>query len=256
MIPFTVQYGIGIEHQIRKGTSVAVTYTGTRGFDQFLSRDVNAPLGPAYLARPDPTLGVVREIESTGRLVGNSVQISLKGQVTRWFAGSVQYTLSKTMNDTGGINWMPPNSYDLSLEYARADSDQRQRFDLLGTFNPGSLFNLGVALAVYSGRPYSETAGHDDFNTGTANARPAGLARNSLEGPGYADLDLRWSRDIRLSAAKKNAGRAMTVGIDAFNVLNKVNLSRYVGTLTSPFFGQAIAAQPARRLQLSLRFRL
>ena len=39
------------------------------------------------------------------------------------------------MNDTSGVNWMPPNSYDLSLEYARADFDQRHRFDFIGTFN-------------------------------------------------------------------------------------------------------------------------
>jgi len=32
-----------------------------------------------------------------------------------------------------------------------------------------------------------------------------------------------------------------------------VNESSYVGTLTSPFFGQAVAAQPARRVQFSVR---
>jgi hypothetical protein len=47
----------------------------------------------------------------------------------------------------------------------------------------------------------------------------------------------------------------MTVGVDAFNVLNRVNAAYYVGTLSSPFFGQAIAALPPRRVQLSLRAR-
>jgi hypothetical protein len=166
-----------------------------------------------------------------------------------------QYTLSKALNDTAGINWMPPNRYDLSHEYARSDFDQRHRLDVLGTISPGSLFNVGVALALYSGRPYSITTGHDDFNTGTANARPVGVPRNSAEGPGYADLDVRWSRDLFFDTAKKNAGPTVNVGIDAFNVLNRVNYSNYVGTLTSPFFGTAVAAQPPRRLQLSLRAR-
>jgi outer membrane receptor protein involved in Fe transport len=174
--------------------------------------------------------------------------------VTQFFNGSVQYALSRGMNDTAGLNWMPPNNYDMSQEYARADADQRHRFDLLGTINPGSLFNLGIALALYSGRPYSIVTGHDDFNTGSANARPAGVPRNSLDGPGYADLDLRWSRDIHLTGTSKE-GSAVTVGIDAFNVLNRVNPSRYIGTLTSPFFGRAVSAQPPRRIQLSLRVR-
>jgi hypothetical protein len=39
--------------------------------------------------------------------------------------------------------------------------------------------------------------------------------------------------------------------VDAFNVINRVNYSGFVGTLTSPFFGRAIAAQPPRRIQLS-----
>jgi hypothetical protein len=152
---------------------------------------------------------------------------------------------------------MPPNNYDLSLEYARADSDQRHRFDVLGTINPGRLFNLGLALALYSGRPYSIVTGRDDFGTGSANARPAGVPRNSLEGPGYADLDVRWSRDIRMAGGskEKDDAPALTIGVDAFNVLNRVNQTRYIGTLTSPFFGRAVSAQAPRRLQVSLRFK-
>jgi hypothetical protein len=254
-IPFSLQYSVSVERQLRKGTSASVTYTGTRGFEQFRSRDINAPLPPLYLSRPDPAFGVIREIESAGRAQTNSVQFTLKGQLAPRSTGSIQYTLSKAMNDTSGVNWQPPNSYDQSLEYARADFDQRHRFDLIGTFNQGSWANLGVALALYSGRPYSITTGHDDFNTGTANARPDGVPRNSAGGPGYADLDLRWSRELPLHGGVGKSRPGLTIGIDAFNVLNRVNYSRYIGTLTSPFFGQAISAQPARRLQLSLRFR-
>ena len=253
-IPWSVQYSLSLERQLLKRTSASVTYTGSRGFDQFRSRDINAPLPPLYLARPDPALGVWRQIESAGTARSQALQLTLRGQVTRWFSGSVQYVLSRAMNDTGGLSWMPPNSYDLSQEYARADFDQRHRFDLLGTFHPGSLFNVGVALALYSGKPYSIVTGLDDFNTGIANARPLGVPRNSLEGPGYADLDLRWSRDIRLTGTAKD-GSAVTIGVDAFNVLNQVNDSRYIGTITSPFFGRAVAALAPRRMQMSLRFR-
>jgi outer membrane receptor protein involved in Fe transport len=254
VIPYSLQYSVSVERALRKGTSASVTYTGTRGYDQFRSRDVNAPLPPLYLLRPDPAFGVVREIESAGTARSDSVQVALKGQIAPRSTGSIQYTLSKAMNDTSGVNWMPPNSYDLSLEYARADFDQRHRFDFIGTFNSGSWANLGVALALYSGRPYSITTGLDNFNTGTANARPAGVARNSAKGPGYADLDLRWSRELTLKPGAKT-GPSAVVGIDAFNVLNRVNYSRYIGTLTSPFFGQAISAQAARQFQLSVRLR-
>jgi hypothetical protein len=253
VIPSWLQYSLSVERELRKGTTASVTYTATRAYDQFLSRDVNAPAPPLYLTRPDPAYGVVREIESGGRARGDSLQFTVKGQVAPRASGSIQYTLSKVMNNTSGVNWMPPNSYDLSLEYARADSDQRHRLDFIGTFNSGSWANLGVALALYSGRPYSITTGFDDFNTGTANARPAGVARNSLEGPGYADVDLRWSHEVGLMPGGGKSTRSFVVGVDAFNVLNHVNYSRYIGTLTSPFFGQAISAQAARQIQLSVR---
>jgi len=47
----------------------------------------------------------------------------------------------------------------------------------------------------------------------------------------------------------------VTLGLDAFNVLNHVNYTSYVGVLSSPFFGKPISAQPPRRFQVSFRFR-
>lgn len=99
------------------------------------------------------------------------------------------------------------------------------------------------------------TTGRDDFHTGLGNARPSGVSRNSLQGPGYANLDLRWSHDFLLNKAKKDKGQAITIALDAFNVLNRVNYSSFIGNVSSPFFGHAVAAQPPRRLQLMVRFR-
>ena len=127
---------------------------------------------------------------------------------------------------------------------------------MLGTINPGKLLNLGVSLSLYSGLPYTLTTGLDQFNTGTANARPPGVSRNSLQGPGYADLDLRWSREFTVrKGRKKDEGVRATVAVDAFNVLNQVNYTSFIGNLSSPFFGRAVSAQPARRLQLSFRLK-
>ena len=118
---------------------------------------------------------------------------------------------------------------------------------------PTRFLNFGVGLSVTSGMPYSLTSGRDDNRDGLANDRPAGLPRNSVGGPGYAALDLRWSYDWRLQKAKKD-GAKLTLAVDAFNVTNRVNYAGYTGNLSSPFFGHAVAAKPSRRLQLSARF--
>jgi len=264
-LPYVLQYAAGIERQLSKSTTLTVNYTGLRGIHLFRSRDVNAPPPPNYVARPDPNLSVWRQIESSGDLESQSMDLGLRGNITRYFVGMVQYTLGRAYNNVGGtttggsrtsgINSFPSNDYDLSGEWARADFDQRHRLNLLGTVTPGKYFKLGVALSLYSGMPYNETAGSDIYNNGMSNARPPGVPRNSLQGAGYADLDLRWSRDFFLVPARKDKGPTITLGLDAFNVLNHVNYVSYVGVLSSPLFGQPIAAQPPRRLQVSLRFR-
>lgn len=254
-IPYTIQYSFGVERQLQKSTTMSVTYIGSRGVSLFRSRDLNAPPPPNYLSRPDSNFGVIRQIESSGNSRSNSLEISFRGNVTSYFSGMAQYRLSRTNNDTSGITFFPANDYDLTREWARADFDRLHRFEFLGTLNPGKLLNLGVAVSAYSGAPYNLTTGRDDFGTGTASARPVGVGRNSLQGPGYLDLDLRWSHNFLLRKAQKDKSPTITVGADAFNALNRVNYVSFVGNLSSPFFGHAVAAQPPRRLQLSFRFR-
>jgi Carboxypeptidase regulatory-like domain len=252
-IPYTFQHGLSVEQQLYRGTTLTVSYFRTSGI-LFRSRDINAPLPPLYLARPNRSLNVLRQIETSARQVTDSLEFSFRGNVTRYFTGMAQYTLGSAYNNSSGIRSFPANNYDLSGEWSRADSDQRQRFNILGTMKAGRLFNVGVALQAESGRPYSMTTGRDDNHDGLALDRPAGVRRNSLEGPGYLGLDLRWSKDFLLDGSKKEKSPKLTAALDAFNVTNRVNYSGYIGNLSSPFFGRAIASRPARRLQLSMRF--
>ena len=261
-MPYTAQFSMGVERQLYKGTTLSATYWATRGVGLFRSRDINAPPPPAYQARPIPGIGVYRRIESSGHLQNDALEISFRGQITRYFNGMIQYTLGRAYNDVAGnysggtrstgINSFPANNYDLSGEWARADYDQRHRFNLLGGVHAAKYLDLGIGFFANTGAPYTETTGRDDFRTGYANARPVGVPRNSLQGPGFAELDLRWSHDFLFKAKKE--GPRMTAALDAFNVTNQVNYAGFVGNLSSPFFGEAVVAMPSRRLQCTLRF--
>jgi hypothetical protein len=251
-IPQTVQYSVGLDHQLQKSTMVSVTYTGARGYHLFRSRDVNAPPPPLFAVRPDPSYGVVRQVESTGRQESDSIQVTLRGRATRWFNGQMQYTLSRVNNDTSGIGAFPANDYDLSGEWSRADFDRRHRFLILGRITAVKWVDFGVGLTLNSGSPYTEMLGGDVYNNGRGRARPAGVGRNSLEASGYASLDLRASRDVKFGGGK-GPGRSMTLAVDGFNVLNQVNYGSFVGTVGSPFFRQPVSAQAPRQLQFSAR---
>ena len=249
-IPQTLQYSVGIDHQLRKALTLSVAYTGTRGYRLFRSRDVNAPLPPLYSVRPNPLYGAIREIESNGRQSTRSLQVTLRGRTSRWFNGQTQYTWSRAYNNTNGLNSYPANDYDLSGEWARADFDRAHRLLLLGSVNPGHVATVGVGLTLISAGPYTETLGGDIYNNGRGRARPFGVARNSLEGAGSAQLDLRLSRDVKVGG---KGGRTVTFALDGFNVLNRVNYGTFVGTVGSPLFGQPVSARAPRQLQLTAR---
>ena len=253
-IPFTVQYSAGIEHQITPKSTLSAAYIGSRGIKLFRSVDANAPLPPLYASRPNPALGQEREIQSDGYQKSNSLEISFRGSPVKALTGQIQYTLSKTYNNTGGITFFPGNSYDPNAEWARSDNDRRQKFDLLGSAQAGRFFIFGVALSLYSGKPVNITTGSDDNHDGVVNDRPAGVGRNTLPGPGLIDLDLSVAHDFVFSKSPEH-GKKLTVSLNSFNVLNHPNYVTYVGVVTSPNFGRAVQAQPPRRFQVDAQFK-
>jgi hypothetical protein len=261
-IPYVLQYSAGVERQLTPQSTFSVTYVGSRGIDLFRSRDINAPLPPDYLARPDITVGQERQIESRGYQKGNSVEFSLRGKPTKFFSGQVQYTLAKTYNNTSGINYLPGNSNFPALDWARSDFDRRHKFDFLGAFQVTEDISIGAALQAYSGRPVNVITGLDSNGDGVTNDRPDGglVPRNSLHGPGFLGLDLNAERDFHFSKEKKKSP-TLTVGLNAFNILNHANYSSIIGVtgaptgIVNPHFGQPSAANPGRRMQLNLSYK-
>lgn len=251
--PYTVQSNLGVERQLTKSLTATATYINTRGVKLFRSRNINAPLAPGA-PLPDPAIGVLRQVESSALANSNALELSLRGKLSRYFNGTVQYTLGRARNNASGINALPANNYDLTTEWSRAEFDERHRFNLIGNVEAGDWFNLGLRLTLTSGRPYNLTTGRDDNQDTVANDRPAGVRRNSLQGPGAAIFDLRWSKEFELKKAKNGAEPTITIGVDAFNVLNRTNFAGFVGNLSSPFFSLPVAARPARRIQLSFNF--
>ena len=253
-LPYTVQYSVGIERQVTAKSTLSAMYVGSRGIDLFRSIDANAPLPPDFTVVPDPNLGQVRQMQSEGYQKSNALELAFQGKLSKYFTGQVQYRLSKTYNNTSGITFFPANSYDPSADWARSDNDRRNKFDLLGSTQPNRFFTLGFGLSLYSGLPIDVTTGSDNNGDGVVNDRPAGVSRNSMRGPGLIQLDMNMSHDFVLSKSPDHP-RTLTASLNSFNVLNHVNDVTYVGVITSPFFGRAVAAEPPRRMQLNLQFK-
>jgi hypothetical protein len=89
-------------------------------------------------------------------------------------------------------------------------------------------------------------------------ARPAGrvvgapISNNGEDGPGPAGCTAQ--RGCADEPSVRFNGLWLELGVDAFNVLNRVNVKNYVGIQSSPFFGRANTANPARQVQFSMKF--
>ena len=259
--PYAIQYSFGVERQIVKTATITAAYRSQVQVKSFRSRDANAPLLPpdpllsADYPRPEADFGQIQQIESAGRSLLNALDLSFNGQMGKVFSGRAQYTFSRFENNTAGINAFPQNQYAPNAEWGRADQDRRHRFNLIGTIHPDHWLSLGVNAALNSGTPYTETTGNDDYHTGLANSRPAGVGRNTLKAGGVATLDLLYNHDFHINRTSGNGAKVLAAGISAFNILNRTNYTSYVGTLSSPLFREPTASLAGRQLQFSAGYR-
>jgi hypothetical protein len=255
--PSSIQASIGVEREVWRRTQVVVEYQAIRGSHLFRSRNINLPAFESGL-RPDARFLNIDRVESSATSHGQSLGVTWRGRVTRRFRGTAQYALSRTTDDSSGPFALPADDRDLSAEAGRADDDRRHRFTLAGTLDFTRTFRVGAIARLASGAPYDITTGFDDNGDTVANDRPPGVTRNTGQGPGLAQLDLRVTKLLSVWRPFDYPDRSheiMTINLDLFNVLNRTNATTFVGVLSSPLFGRPVSAGPARTVQLSARYR-
>jgi hypothetical protein len=276
--PYLMQASVGVERKLGRGKNfLAVDYTMVRGVALYRSRNVNAPL-PVAGAIPDPNFGNIDQFESSGKSRSHSLTVSLQTTLRNRLNLLGQYIFSKSFDDTSGFASFPANNYDLRPEYGRSDYDRRHRFNLIGTYRFHWGLRAGTVVNLNTGIPFNITTGYLNPGDIVAVARPAGVNRNTGAGPGYASVDLHLAKRFVFRRGESGSSNALPagkthekglagtgestggrvsqleIGVDAFNVLNHTNFKNYVGTLTSPSFGHANAANPPRQLQLTAKY--
>lgn len=259
--PYVTQASLSVERELWRRTLMTVEYETLRGVHLLRSRNLNAPLpvGVGSGQRPDLSFLNISQVESSAQSRSNALSVTVRGNLTRWFQSFAQYTLSRTSDNTNGLFGLPANNYDLGPEWGRADFDQRHRFSLAGTLEAPLGFRFGTIVSLASGIPFDITTGSDDNGDTVANDRPAGVTRNTGEGPGLARIDLRVSKRFRvpriIDRQQEHRSQNIEFRVDFFNLFNRVNFENFVGVQSSPFFGQAVAAHRARMMQLSMRYK-
>jgi hypothetical protein len=171
--PYTLQGAISAERQLTKSATLSLTYLTSRGFDQFLTVNANAPV-PGTPCAPDcvePAQNLYRYV-SEGNFRQNQFIVNSNIRWGTRLQLFTYYTLNYANSDTSGVSSFPSNSYDISQDYGRATFDIRHRLFLGGSIAMKYGFRLSPFFVASSGSPINVTTATDLNGDSIFNDRP------------------------------------------------------------------------------------
>jgi len=189
--PYTLQGAVSVERQVTKAATVSLTYLNSRGFDQFLTINANAPFpgSPCSQSGCAAPVGVPGCGSLTGGNIycyvseGNFKQNQLILNTNIRVGTKLQlfgfYTFGYANSDTSGVSSFPSNSYDISQDWGRASFDVRHRLFLGGSLGLPYLMRLSPFMVVWSGAPYSIMSPIDENGDFQYNDRPGFVSSNT-----------------------------------------------------------------------------
>jgi hypothetical protein len=246
--PRIVRSSVGVDHTHGPFTLHAdFTHQDAQSL---LGNNLNAPDGAG--ARPDAQFGNVIEVTSNGRSRLNALTTSLtyNDQKSGAFL-RVNYTLAQARDNTDGAFFVPVDALQPAAEWGASSSDARHRIS--GNFSR-PFWHRRIAAQTYwqfnSALPYTVTTGVDSNSDGVFNERPAGVGRNASRGFAqfYQGAHIGWNLPKGVAPPGTQAKYRLQIWVEGDNLWNRVNRTVISGVITSPYFGQAIAASQPRRL--------
>jgi Carboxypeptidase regulatory-like domain len=278
-LPYLMQASLGVETNPFKLFRLTTNYQYQRGVHMLHGINLNAPV--PGLGRPDPTVGNITNIESSGYLSAHRVMIGVgPAKFVNGFFWSANYLLMKNTNEADSPLSLPSDNFNLRADRGPSANDFRQLFSAF--VNRRLVRGIGVSAIIQatSALPYNITTGFDNNGDTVINDRPSGVGRNSARGAARWEIGSRlsWGKDfgpeqqqtggpqirmVRVGAGEGAAPPSLSSGgakkyrvefyLQAFNLLNHTNLGIFNGVLVSPYFGQPTSAQPPRRMETGLR---
>ncbi|MCB1019324.1 MAG: hypothetical protein KDC27_05315, partial [Acidobacteria bacterium] len=244
---YSRKFSVGAEQGITDSTKLTVEYSAVRGFH--LPRIRNAAgLLPAS-----------NVLEQTARSSFHGVSVSLERKLTREMSFLVAYQGGRTRDDGSDFDERPLDPLDIRKDWGLSRQHQAHRVAASGLFELSEdLFGewaedvvVSPILSVGSGRPLNGLLTTDVYRTGAypLSARPEGAGRNRYFSQGPFNLDLRLMKGFWVME-----GRAiLQVGVEAFNLLNHMNILRASPYLT-PTHGARLETLNPRQVQLMAQF--
>jgi hypothetical protein len=295
--PYSQQGEVGIEREIARGLSVSGSYVYVHTLKLPIAIDINllpapfVPAGPAnipirqwstsagfpcaganiFKCFVNPLLLQADQYSSAGAAIYNAGIFEVRGRLSDHVSLLANYTYSKAKDDVTDFNtdYGPNDQTDLAAERALSTFDQRHKLVIAAVLDSpwsGALsgFQLSPIIRYNSAHPFNLLAGTNVNNDRHSTTdRPPGAGRNTGIGPNYIDVDMRLTKEFKLS---EKAG--LQLMLEAFNLFNRTNfasVNNVVGVIAPPFDLHGTSAVspsqplgftssfPKRQMQLGVR---
>jgi TonB dependent receptor-like, beta-barrel len=262
---------LGVKRELFSGFAVSADGVYSRGYNQFNNRDLN-PLDPTTGLRPNPAYVRITQYETEGHAWYSALLMSVERRAGRGPAFGASYTFAKAIRDVEGFLFLAQDQLNPAAEKALATNHRAHQLVAHLTW----LLPAGVQVAglfqARSGQPWNVTTGRDNNGDTEQNDRPdlavpggdprsvstyfanftgrvGNLGRNANIGDSFYTLDARVSKFQQIQRFRLEAF------IEAFNLLNHVNVQSPTSNLRSASFGRSTQIQGAMR-QVELGFRV
>lgn len=202
---YAQSWNLSIQESLGRSWQVSIAYNGIKGTNLDVLRIPNrAPLGSPLLnaqnLRMIPTASAFTFDDSIGNSIYHAGQVSFTRRFARGASFSLQYTLSKAIDDTSTLGGGPvQNDASLVSERALSPNDQRHNLRLNYNFqspvpaNRSGLtadllrgWTIGGTMTATSGTPFTALVTGDPSGTGfTGNSRAQATGLPVTSGTGY-----------------------------------------------------------------------
>ena len=175
--PYNEQIGASLERQLTKVSTLTLTYLHSYGVHQMDTRDANAYLPGTFVfgsstqtaTRPNPALGIVRELYSEGIFKQNQLILNLNARFTPNLSVMGFYTFNSGNGDVG----MASNSYNLLQDYGPTAFIRRNMVFLMGNYTGKWGITYNPFLIAQAGRRFNITTDTDLTGDNFFNDRPS-----------------------------------------------------------------------------------
>ncbi len=177
---YAMQTAIGVERQLPRNTTLAVTYSFNRTVHMTQSIPVNTPLPGTF----NPALslsatngvfpygysaGSIYETESGGFMRQHLLMVNFN---TR-FSSKVSLFGNYSLGYAKDLPGTPTDPYNFAQDWGRSNFDRRHNFQLIGNITAPVGIKLAPFITMRSGQPYDVLSGEDLYGDNMINARAA-----------------------------------------------------------------------------------